>query len=270
MAYRWKGRFFEVDPENPAAEGICSRCGFRFNLKNLVWQYAYQGSPMPQNTNQLVCTRPGCWDQLNPQDMPYILPPDPPPIFNARPENYVLDETNWLTTQDGDIITTEGDTPFITPIPNPGDEAASSHLIARFVTFESTVPVAYLDLFNGDPESGGVSVLELITGSATRTDVAGDLAQYEDLELMVNPDVILIAAESENQTNINYAAIYDAPTDGNLLLSTTLSSHYTIAQGNRVQFDQLDLSVTLGTPEQELLWGALFLTWEAQFLIWGD
>lgn len=122
MAYRWRGKYFEVNPENPAAEGICDRCGFRWNLKNLRWQYNYMGSTMLQNQRLLVCYK--CYDLPNPQDMPIILPPDPEPIYNARPEPYTLDETDWLSTPDGNnVLTTESGTPFITDLPNPDSQA---------------------------------------------------------------------------------------------------------------------------------------------------
>lgn len=121
MAYRWRGKYFEVDPDNPAAEGICDRCGFRWNLHKLRWQMAYQGSTMPQNTRFLVCYK--CYDPLNPQDMPFILPPDPEPIFNARPEPYTLDESDFLTDQLGNALQTpEG--AILTPnLPNPSSPA---------------------------------------------------------------------------------------------------------------------------------------------------
>lgn len=131
MAYRWRGRFFHVDPDNPAAEGICQRCGFRFNLKDLNWQFAYNGSVSPQNLMILVCQRGTCNDELNPQDTPNILPPDPVPVYNARPENYVLDESSWLGTQDGDSIITQSDQPIGTPIPNPADPANESDLTTQ-------------------------------------------------------------------------------------------------------------------------------------------
>lgn len=118
MAYRWHPKQAEVDPDNPQAWGTCDRCGFVRNLKDLVWQYSYMGAFQPMNMRILVCPD-RCLDELNPQDQAYILPPDPAPIFNARPEPYLLDETSWLVTQDGEIIATEADSPFITAIPNP-------------------------------------------------------------------------------------------------------------------------------------------------------
>jgi hypothetical protein len=39
--------------------------------------------------------------------MPRILPPDPMPTLNARPEAFAIDETNWITTEAGSIIATE-------------------------------------------------------------------------------------------------------------------------------------------------------------------
>ena len=39
-----------------------------------------------------------------------ILPPDPVPIHDPRPENYALDETDYRTTEEGDRRTTvDGD-----------------------------------------------------------------------------------------------------------------------------------------------------------------
>lgn len=126
MSYRWRGKYFEVDPENPRAEGICDRCGFRWNLYRLTWQFDYQGTSQLQNTRLLVCEN--CYDKPQPQLAPYILPPDPPPVYNARPEPYVVDETSWMTTEDGDTITGESGESFITPIPNPSDDANASDL----------------------------------------------------------------------------------------------------------------------------------------------
>lgn len=122
MAYRWHPKNAEVDPENPRAWATCDRCGFVYNHHKLRWQYAYMGSFQPMNTRMLVC--PSCEDQLNPQDTPNILPPDPIPVLNARPEPYVLDESSWLGTPEGDTLVTQDGETFITPIPNP-DSASS-------------------------------------------------------------------------------------------------------------------------------------------------
>lgn len=243
MAYRWRGQYFQVDAENPRAEGICDRCGFRFNLDNLQWQYAYMGSVQPQNTRLLVCGRPGCLDPLNPQDSPYILPPDPLPVFNARPEPYLLDEASWLLTQDGEIITTQDGEYFGTAIPNPSDTANTTRLTSSILAPGESVATAYLDLFNGDPTAGGVSVLAAITGSSTRTNIAASLTTVSGVA--VNPDFIVITSASASQTNISYVGIFNAASGGALLMSGPVSASPTIADGNPVQFDPLGLNINL-------------------------
>ncbi len=245
MAYRWHPRYAETDAENPSAWATCSRCGFQFNLNRMVWQHDYRGTPIPINTRILVCGRPSCLDIPNPQLSPVILSPDPPPLYNARPEPYAVDETNWLTTQDGDIIDTQSGDSLTPSIPNPSSNANTAHLASTMNYPGGSVSVAYLDLFNGNPQSGGVSVLSAITGSSARTNIAASLT-VNGSSVAVNPDVILIAAESLAQVNISYAAIYSASISGSLLASGTLSVvGQTIAIGTEVQFDALDLSINL-------------------------
>lgn len=88
MALRYKGRA-EVDPENPRAFGICNRCGFQHNLYMLNWQFAWMG-PKIIRKNILVCSM--CMDDLAEFMRTAILPIDPPPLFNVRPEPYDIDE----------------------------------------------------------------------------------------------------------------------------------------------------------------------------------
>lgn len=224
---------------------------------------------MPQSLGLLVCVP--CLDDLNFQQKLLILPPDPQPFFNTRPENYAVDETNWLTTEDGDIIDTQDGEDFITSLPNPAYAADTSNFIAAFVTFADVteITVAYLDIFSGDPEGSGQSVLALLTGSSTRTNVLPDLTYDSPNLVLLNLEPIELSAASLAVTNTNYAAIYDAATGGNLILSTQMSSHFTVNKGNPVRFNSLDLSIYLGSLENELLWGAEFLTWGAKLLLWG-
>lgn len=242
MAYRWKPTNAEVDPDNPRAWATADCCGFIWPLHMLQWQYAYQGSTMPQNTRMLKC--PKHLDPLNPADMPYILPPDPLPVFNARPENYTLDETSWLSTQDDDIITTQDDEPILANIPNIDAVAATAHLETSILAPGGSVATAYLDIFNGNPATTGVSVLSLITGSATRTNIAASLTTV--LDIAKNADVIIVAAESEATVNTNYCAIYDAATGGTLLMSGPLNVRGpTVTVGNPVVFDALAININL-------------------------
>lgn len=106
MAWRYHGRA-SVDPSRPKAFGICDRCGFLYNLRNLRWQFDFAG-PVLQNLRILVCNH--CYDKPQEQLKPVLLPPDPLPVPNARPMDYTTAETDWRVTQDGDIRSTqEGD-----------------------------------------------------------------------------------------------------------------------------------------------------------------
>lgn len=118
-------KYAEVDPDNPRAWGTCDRCGFVNSLHKMQFQFQYQGTSTPENTGYIVCDR--CLDALQPQLSPPIVPPDPMPVFNARVENYSIDEDSYIATQDtgdmfslnGDQLTTQDDEIIVTDIPNP-------------------------------------------------------------------------------------------------------------------------------------------------------
>jgi hypothetical protein len=75
-----------INPNSPTALGICDRCGFLYNHNQLQWQFAWRG-PTLQNIKILVCR--SCLDVSQEQLRTIVLPPDPVPIMNARPEDYV-------------------------------------------------------------------------------------------------------------------------------------------------------------------------------------
>lgn len=104
MARRPHPRYADTDPSFPRAWGTSDRSGFITNLSKMRWQLAWRGNQL-YNTRFLVRD----WEYDTPQEQlrTLILPPDPPPLFNARPEPYVMDETDYRTTQDGDIRTTQ-------------------------------------------------------------------------------------------------------------------------------------------------------------------
>lgn len=72
-----------VDARNPAAFGCCDRCGFRYNLIALSWQFDWRGAQL-QNLRILVCDR--CLDKPQEQLRSYSPPPDPLPVMNPRPD----------------------------------------------------------------------------------------------------------------------------------------------------------------------------------------
>ena len=101
---------FKVDRTNPRARGVCDRCGFQYQLMDLRWQYEWAG-PRLQNLRLLVCET--CLDKPQPNIKTIVIPPDPVPVLNPRPENYVLDDSplsaigvsaNFATPQYGNRI----------------------------------------------------------------------------------------------------------------------------------------------------------------------
>jgi hypothetical protein len=94
MAYRPHGRA-KVNPNSPRAFARCDRCGFIYNHINLKFQYDFRG-PQLQNLRFLVCNT--CYDKPQPQLKPIILTEDPLPILNARPEDYINAEVDYIAT----------------------------------------------------------------------------------------------------------------------------------------------------------------------------
>jgi hypothetical protein len=84
-----------ISPTHPRARAVCDRCYFTYNHDQLQWQYDWQG-PKIQNKRILVCM--SCLDKMQENGQRTILiPADPIPITNARPEIKVSDN-NPLST----------------------------------------------------------------------------------------------------------------------------------------------------------------------------
>ena len=91
----------KVDRNNPSAWAVCDDCGFLYNREALAWQFEWAGA-RTQNTNFLKCPR--CLDELQEQLRVIVLPADPVPIHNPRPEQYVTNN-NPITSLGGNIGT---------------------------------------------------------------------------------------------------------------------------------------------------------------------
>lgn len=234
---------------NNAALGpwtTCDFCGFLYSHSKMRFNFQFMGGPTPMSSGFLVCAK--CNDDLNYQQSLLILPPDPPVTFNTRPENYTIDETNWLVTQDGDIFeTATTDEEYITSMPNPAQVANTTVIIsASLQTSLSALTVAYLDLFNGDPQDGGTSILLAITGSAARTNVFSSLELNLTDGVYLNPRVITVTSAAQALANVSHVAIYDAATAGTLLASAVAGATSPLIDDSAaVQFNQLGLQVEL-------------------------
>jgi hypothetical protein len=93
MAWRFHGRA-RVDPTHPSAFGVCDRCGCWYNLRDLAWQYDWRG---PRLTNLRILVCPRCLDKPQPQLRPIVIPQDPTPLMNARPEAFAQDDSGSIS-----------------------------------------------------------------------------------------------------------------------------------------------------------------------------
>ena len=87
-----------VNASSPRAWATSDRDGFINNHEDLQWQFDWRGTGL-QNLRILVAKSE--LDQPQRQLGAIILPIDPPPIRNARPEQYTIDEQTHRKTEDG-------------------------------------------------------------------------------------------------------------------------------------------------------------------------
>jgi len=83
-----------VSRSKPRAWAICDDCGFLFNKDELAWQYEWLGT-RTQNTNLLKCSK--CMDIPQEQLRVIVLPADPVPVEDPRPERYTHDNNQIAT-----------------------------------------------------------------------------------------------------------------------------------------------------------------------------
>lgn len=132
-----------INSQSPQALATCDRCGFVHNHKELDWQYDWAG-PRLQNQGLLVCD--SCMDvpQQNGRRT-FIIPPDPVPIKNPRPDPYMFmgQSSSPDPSQSGapNVLMTEDGNPLVTGTSSNGQV---------FTTEQQTTPT---------PTSSGYTVL---------------------------------------------------------------------------------------------------------------
>lgn len=100
MTWRPHPKRARTDPTSPRAWGTSDRSGFIGNHENLQRQFQWRGKAL---IDTKVLVYPDEYDQPQRQLGILILPPDPPPIMNARPEQYYVEEQTYREIQDGTI-----------------------------------------------------------------------------------------------------------------------------------------------------------------------
>lgn len=104
MAYASIAGKARTSARNPQAHAICDRCGGRYNHVDLQWQNEWAGATV-MNKRLLVCRN--CLDTMQPQLRSIILPGDPPPIINPRPEAFDALATDYRVTQPSGAVSTQ-------------------------------------------------------------------------------------------------------------------------------------------------------------------
>lgn len=122
MAWARSGRA-RISRTNPEARGVCDRCGFMYSLNYLRYQYQWAGTKL-QNLRLRVCDT--CMDVPQEQLRAIILPPDPVPVMDPRPERYSGEVVSYLQTVEGPSLLTEDGQAIIwqieiTPVPDPNN-----------------------------------------------------------------------------------------------------------------------------------------------------
>lgn len=92
-------KYAAVDTTNPEAWEQCDRCGFWRNRGDLVVQIEWAG--MSLYSQQVLVCEDRCYDTPNEQLRTIILPPDPPPIVNARVPDFGYEEQMGIQFQFG-------------------------------------------------------------------------------------------------------------------------------------------------------------------------
>lgn len=86
MSWRYHGKA-KLNPNAPSAWGRCDRCSFWYLLSELNYQMEWRGARL-MNIRLRVC--PKCTDRPYIFNRPLILPPDPVPKADPRPENFQI------------------------------------------------------------------------------------------------------------------------------------------------------------------------------------
>jgi len=107
--WRPKPKRARVDPSRPQGWAVDDRTGFIVNHVDLQWQHEWSGF---QLINQRILTVEPYLDKPQEQLRSIVLPMDPPPIMNARIENYTVDELpSYRITMNGRLRVLSGSPP---------------------------------------------------------------------------------------------------------------------------------------------------------------
>jgi hypothetical protein len=157
MAYASRSGRARVSSSSPEAFGVCQRCGFWFQRRELKNQMAWRGATLLP-TWVFVCNR--CYDTPQEQDRAFVPPADPIPIQLALPEDFNAASADYMGLTLGATVDPQ------TGLPIPGRTAMSTAdgvvmgptPVGRPVGYalEAVMPLAMSDA--GVPAPGGIPI----------------------------------------------------------------------------------------------------------------
>ena len=109
-----------------------------------------------------------------------------------------------------------------------------------WLTGKTTPPAVagrFITVFNGDPTAGGTEVINTLTGSANRIALTAAMG-VAAAGVAANTAIVTFTASAVAGATVNYVAIYDAITAGNLMAYTAVTAKV-VAIGD-------GLSITIG------------------------
>lgn len=106
---RPQSNYVKVDPGNPEGAGQCDLCGRWYQLRTLRAQQQWAGTHL-YTFYSLRCQE--CWDVPQEQFRTIILPPDPPPLTNARVPNFAYEEQTVRIIQFADPTISPAELPW--------------------------------------------------------------------------------------------------------------------------------------------------------------
>lgn len=103
----------------------------------------------------------------------------------------------------------------------------------------------FLDLFNGDPQAAGTSIMTAITGSANRVNITAAMGASAT-GASTNTSTITVTNSATGAGTATHMAIYDAVTGGNLIASHALTSgNLVVSAGNAVQVNPSGVTLSI-------------------------
>lgn len=125
--------------------------------------------------------------------------------------------------------------------------ASSRNEMLDWLTGEANPPAVatrYITIFDGDPQGAGSEVINTITGSANRQNMTTAMAAASGGSAASDTD-ITFTNSAVGAADVDYVAVYDAQTGGNLMASTQVTSKAVgVGDSLKILSGQLTFAIT--------------------------